>query len=264
MSLPPATQWAAVSTASGATTTPEQTPPREFRTMIAPSRAGPASSRPPTIAAAGAAQSHAAASAARQIFPCGDIRMDAIALAGPAVEPVGLAEMKAYLRLDAADEDALVETLVAAARVTVERTTRLGLIEQSWRVRLAAWPAGRRLALPVAPVIGVTAVRVRSAAETEAVVPPSSYWLEGAADAPVLVVDRGVAGPDAPPGGIEIDLRVGFGTSGASVPEPLRLAIRRLVAQWFEHRGDAADASPAGLSADVRVLLAPFVRPRLA
>ena len=190
--------------------------------------------------------------------------MNAIALAGPAVEPVTLADAKAHLRLDTTDEDDLVEALILAARVTVERTTRLGLVEQTWRVRLADWPADRRVALPVAPVGEVASVRVRSAAGIETIVAPASYALDGAFDAPILRIGRAVAGPDGPPGGIEIDLVVGYGPDGAAVPAPLRLAVRRLVAQWFEHRGDDAASAPAGLPGDVRTLLAPFVRPRLA
>lgn len=40
--------------------------------------------------------------------------MNPIRLAGPAVEPIPLAGMKTYLRLDQDDEDELVEALVAA------------------------------------------------------------------------------------------------------------------------------------------------------
>ena len=38
--------------------------------------------------------------------------------------------------------------------------------------------------------------------------------------------------------GISLDVEAGFGSSPEDVPEPLRLAIKMLVARWFENRGD--------------------------
>jgi uncharacterized phiE125 gp8 family phage protein len=57
---------------------------------------------------------------------------------------------------------------------------------------------------------------------------------------------------------------VGYGAAPESVPEPLRQAIRLLVTNWYENRGDAGgdDANP--LPASVRALVAPYQRPRLA
>jgi uncharacterized phiE125 gp8 family phage protein len=65
--------------------------------------------------------------------------------------------------------------------------------------------------------------------------------------------------------GIEIDVVVGYGASTASVPEPLRQAIRTLVTNWYENRGDAGPDDPANaLPSSVRALVAPYQRPRLA
>jgi uncharacterized phiE125 gp8 family phage protein len=59
--------------------------------------------------------------------------------------------------------------------------------------------------------------------------------------------------------GIELDVVVGFGDAAIDVPEPLRQAIRLLVAHWYENRGVAAIGhAVAMLPATVAALLAPY------
>jgi uncharacterized phiE125 gp8 family phage protein len=187
--------------------------------------------------------------------------MSAILVAGPAVEPVTLAEAKAHLRLDSGDEDALVASLVAAARHTLELATRRAFVAQTWRLRLDRWPEGRAVALPLAPLIAIVAVRVSPLSGPAATVDPGTYRIVREADPPTLTVDAAVADAGLPSGGIEIDATYGFGAAATDVPQPLRLAIQRLVARWFERRGDGDDAV---MPADVAALVRPFVRPRLA
>ena len=79
-------------------------------------------------------------------------------LAGPAEEPVSLADAKAFLRVDDTAEDGLITTLVSAARLHVESVTGRAMIFQSWRLVLDAWPAERTITLPVAPVHELTAI----------------------------------------------------------------------------------------------------------
>lgn len=190
--------------------------------------------------------------------------MNPIALAGPAVEPIALAQMKSYLRLDGEEEDDLVEALIMAARVTVERHARLALIEQSWRLILASWPEDRAVRLPLHPILGIEAVRIAGDGESPAVLSPDLYRLDSQGDVERLLVDEAAPDPAGRSGRIEIDLSCGFGSDPASVPQPLILAMSRLVAHWFEHRGDEPRPGGAGLPADVAALMAPFARPRLA
>ena len=84
--------------------------------------------------------------------------MTSYLLSGPASEPVALDEARAYLRLDDTDEDALLTTLVTAARLHVESVTGLALLSQSWRVVRDDWPVDGTICLPVAPVQSVAAV----------------------------------------------------------------------------------------------------------
>ena len=58
--------------------------------------------------------------------------------------------------------------------------------------------------------------------------------------------------------GIEIDLIAGYGNDGSNVPEPLKLALKMLVAFWFENRGDEPTGIPLRWPDEISRLVAPF------
>jgi uncharacterized phiE125 gp8 family phage protein len=181
-------------------------------------------------------------------------------LAGPAVEPLTLAEAKAHLRLDGTDEDGPVERLIAAARASVESETRLVMIAQSWRVALDAWPRHRSVTLPVRPLLSVEAVRAFDAAGAATLVPAEDYEADREAASVTIKPDAAGLAPAVSAGGFAIDFTAGFGPEGGDVPAPLRQAMLMLLAHWFEQRSavafDAAQAVPAGAAA----LIAPYRR----
>ncbi len=184
---------------------------------------------------------------------------------GPTVEPLSLAEAKAHLRLETSADDALVTSLIITSRLHIEAALGLALTAQDWTLVLDAWPATGVVNIPMRPVTAVTAVRVRASDGTPSVVPTATYVFEGAGLPPRLVPASGaLPNPGRAAGGIEIDFTAGFGTTAGSVPEPIRQALKLLVAHWYEHRdpveiGDPATAIPPAVSA----LLKPYAVPRL-
>lgn len=173
-----------------------------------------------------------------------------------AVEPVSLPEMRAYLRLDPDDtaEDALVASLVTAARAVIEAETRRILVPSRFRVVLACWPCDGLVPLPLSPLVSVARAALAAA---DGVLTDLAPGLVRAGpdllDGPCLLVD-----PTAPAlagRSVLIEVTVGFSGGGPPLPAPLALAVRRLAAAWFEHRGDeAVSAAPA----DIAALAAPF------
>jgi uncharacterized phiE125 gp8 family phage protein len=63
--------------------------------------------------------------------------------------------------------------------------------------------------------------------------------------------------------GIELDCVAGYGDDGTSVPEPLKLALKMLVAFWFENRGDEPTGVPLKWPDEISRLLAPYQMRRL-
>jgi len=186
--------------------------------------------------------------------------MTATLLTGPAMEPVSLDDVKAHLRVDHDDDDALLNAAIVAARLHVEAATRRVLIEQEWRLHLDRWPRRRILRIPAAPLIAIDAVRVRDAEGVATVVDADDYEVDAASVPGRLVL--GEAAP-SPPGrkanGIEIDVTAGYGATTLTVPSPLRHAVMMLVAHWYEHRGAVGhDRGGETLPLGFAALIAPY------
>lgn len=179
--------------------------------------------------------------------------MPNILLAAPAAEPLTLAEAKAYLRVEHADDDALIAALIAGARAHVEARTRRGLITQSWRIVRDAWPPDGRVPAPLAPLRQVTAARVYDAGGVARALDLQAFIVEPET---IAVAPWSIAPPGRIAAGIEIDVSIGYGPAAADVPEPLRHAVRLLLAHWYENRGVVAREG-APIPSTLDALLAP-------
>ena len=186
--------------------------------------------------------------------------MPAILLTPPALEPVSLADAKHFLRVEHDDDDDVVAALIAAARVHVEAQTRRALIEQTWRLVRDVWPASGRLPVLPTPLKEVTAIRVFDADGMPHLLDVDDFAIDTVSAPAVIAYARGA--PHAPgrlTAGIEIDIVAGYGDAAEDVPAPLRLAIRMLVAHWYENRGViAASGEVAAMPVSVSSLIAPF------
>jgi len=76
----------------------------------------------------------------------------------PAAEPVTLADAKAHLKVDSTDDDALIASLITAARARAEWHTGRALVTQSWTLWLDAWPQRGIIEIDVRPRRGTKPV----------------------------------------------------------------------------------------------------------
>lgn len=188
--------------------------------------------------------------------------MTSYLLAGPAEEPVSLAEAKAFLKVDDDAEDGLITTLIGAARLHIEGVTGRALVAQSWRKVIHAWPESRMVRLPVGPVSAIAAINAVDESGASHEIGLEAFSLDG----DMLVVPAVVMGMPRLQSrqGIEIDYLAGFGDAAEDVPADLRTALLGLVAHWHEHRDTViAPGSGAVVPSGFDRLVAGYKRVRL-
>lgn len=152
----------------------------------------------------------------------------------PALEPVTIAEARAFLRLSTDSEDEILGRLIATARELVEAETGLALINQTWRLRVDRWPRSARLAIykyPVKSVVSVVAYRPDGTAISFA---PEEFVLHHERRPHRVYMTQY---PDAASfTGLEVDFVAGFGDTGVDVPDAMKQAILALTAHLYESR----------------------------
>ena len=176
----------------------------------------------------------------------------ALMLTTPPTLPVAtLYEAKAQMRVDAEDEDALIERLVATATAHLEG--RAGITGRAFAPQVWTWsgaiPCTGRLVLPLAPVITVASVPAAGAA-----VDAGDYALSEPDNGEMVFAARWR--------GAEAVVAFEAGYADAAIPEPLKHAVLLLASLWFEHRAELAEPEGATrmIPYGVRALVAPFRR----
>ncbi|NTE57208.1 hypothetical protein G6M78_19270 [Agrobacterium tumefaciens] len=178
----------------------------------------------------------------------------------PQAEPLTLAEVKAHLRLDGSDEDALLAALIRTAREHLERVTGLCLLRQTWRLYLDQWPQTGVIPIAKTLVQTIETILVFGIDGRETNITAADKLLDGAAR-PARLWLRDPPAPGRMMNGIEIDFIAGYGEAGTDVPDTLKRAMLMHVAQMFAFRGAVAlENQPAVVPAGYERLVAPFCR----
>lgn len=177
----------------------------------------------------------------------------------PLAEPVTLAELKAHLRIDAADEDDLLESLIRVARTHLEAATGVALMSQGFRLLLDDWPRGGVIQLMRTPVQTIDAILVYNADGVAQTVALTGMLLDAMAR-PARLLLKHRPRPSQPINGIEIEFTAGFG-SAPEAPAELKRAILMHAAHLYEFRGAVSpEMQPAAIPEGYHRLIAPWLR----
>lgn len=180
----------------------------------------------------------------------------------PASEPVTLAEVKAYARVDISADDSLLSAMIVAAREAGENETRRAFLPQTLELTLDAfprrtdrrpWPTWLNYAvdLPRPPLASVVSVSYLDTDGVLQTLGPSTYVVVQASDAvpACLVPAFGTSWPDtqAMPGAVRVRYTAGW-PDAVSVPEAIKTWIKAKAATMYEHREEfMADARAAAV-----------------
>ena len=184
--------------------------------------------------------------------------MSSMLLTPPSSEPWTLQEAKHFLRVEHEDDDAVIASLIAAARGQVEAQTRRGLIAQTWRIVRDTWPEDGRIALRIGPLRTIVAGRVYNASGVASTIDVGRFVLDkttGAIASPPWALPQ----PGRSVAGIELDVEIGFGANATDIPVVLRHAVRSLVAHWYDNRGlIAIGGNVAMLPGSIHAMIASY------
>ncbi|MEM7459233.1 MAG: head-tail connector protein [Pseudomonadota bacterium] len=180
---------------------------------------------------------------------------DLTVMTPPAEAPLSLDAVKAFLRIGHDDEDALLESLLQAARERLERVAGLALVQQTVQIVWSKWPAGirgRGARLPIAPIRQLDAVRVTDASGTS-----TDYSSDFQLACGRVCLRPWSRLPGVPASGrIEIEVQAGFGLA-ADIPDDLREALLRLIGAMYSARvpDTFAFEQGGGLPREVQAIL---------
>jgi uncharacterized phiE125 gp8 family phage protein len=173
-----------------------------------------------------------------------------------AEEPVSLAEAKRHLRVESADDDALIGSLISAARQAAETLTGRQFVTARWKLVLDSFPGpslmgvpaglpfslpGHAILLPKCPVQSVFAIRYRDMAGTTQTMPRADYTVDTACEPARVTPVFGSAWPVSLPqiGAVTLVFAAGYGDA-ASVPAGIKSWIKLRVGSLYAHREEVA------------------------
>jgi uncharacterized phiE125 gp8 family phage protein len=183
-----------------------------------------------------------------------------------AAEPLTRTEAKLHLRLDVADDDALVDALIIAAREWTENYCRRSWARRTLELRLDCFAA--EIKLPRGPVSSVTSIQYTDSGGSLAAVPSGDYQADLYSTPPRIRTTFGVTWPVTKTGvlnAVLIEYVAGYAPGAGSptdyaenVPAAVKAAMKLLIGGWYQNREHIVTTPPAEVPMAVKALLAPY------
>lgn len=192
--------------------------------------------------------------------------MGLVTVTPPAADPLSLAEAKAHLRIDTADEDGLIAGYILAARQFVENETHLRLITQTldytiddgWPSLIARGYYRTRIELPVKPVASVSSISYVDTSGNSQTLAADQYIVRTDGPVPYIEPAYGVTWPGVRCQPAAITVRFVAGTALSDVPNPLLQAMRLLVAHADANREAVSNGTFNEVPLGVEAYLSPY------
>lgn len=190
----------------------------------------------------------------------------------PAGEPITLAEAKLHLRVDVTDDDALITSLISAARMAAETICRRAFVTQSWKVVIDQFPApgmnigsanwygpqwgispgpltvmspegktGSEIYLPLPPLVSVDSIKYIDQDGTQQTLANTEYLVDLVSEPARVMPAYGKTWPGTRNqiAAVEVTFTCGYGAA-AAVPEGIKSWIKLRIGSLYEHREEVA------------------------
>ena len=169
-----------------------------------------------------------------------------------------LDEVRAHLNLPSGlGNDNYLTALIRAATKAVETYTGLSLLSQTVKDVHDCFPAGRMpVFLRLAPVSAVVSIDYTDTAGDAQTWASSEYETELTSSPARLAPGVGYSYPAtlSKIGAVEITYIAGFGATAASIPQDIIHAVKLMLTDYYENRGEA----PRQMRTSAQALLAPY------
>jgi uncharacterized phiE125 gp8 family phage protein len=160
----------------------------------------------------------------------------------PSYEPVTLAEAQTHLIINGQDD--YITSLIKTSRTMVERYLNRSIMLQTWKAYSNGWC--REFLLPYAPLIAVSSLKYYDQDGAQPTLADSNYYVQIVDEPGRIRFVQDFNGPtlyEGRPDAIEITYTAGYSSSAteaiqqAAVPAPIKHAMKILMTDMHEHRG---------------------------
>lgn len=176
----------------------------------------------------------------------------------PASEPLTLTEAKTHLRVSGSTEDALITSLISAAREMAEAYTSRQFITATYTMKIEDFPVGEGpISLPRTPLGSVSSVTYLSTTGTSTTLSTDVYEVLSDNTRASIVLKPGQSWPNTRTEqreAVTITFTAGYGAATTDVPESARAAMLLIVGTLFDNResvviGTISSTLPLGVNA---------------
>lgn len=181
----------------------------------------------------------------------------------PAVPLLTLDDAKAHLRVDHADEDALISGLIDAAAAHLDGYNGIlgrALITQTWAAEFPTFV--NRMDIPLGPVQSAT-IQYYDSLNAQQTLATSVYAVLSDGLGPYVTLKYNQQWPQTytRDDAVKITFVAGYGATAPDVPAAIRSAMLLLISHWYDNRSAlSVGESVSEMPFSVTALLAPFRR----
>jgi uncharacterized phiE125 gp8 family phage protein len=181
-------------------------------------------------------------------------------LTQPAVEPVSLAEAKHHCRVDTADDDGYISSLITVAREWCEDYCDATFLNTQYRMRLDAFPLHIELPRPPMSTSGTTtavSIVYKLVDQSTVALDTTQYRVDRDSTPGVIRYNYSGSWPSHlfDFGAVEVTWWGGYGPDATSVSQRIKSAILWLVGMWYERRMAADQISLGEMPFGVKAML---------